>query len=57
MMMMIMMMMMIITIIIIIIIIIIRKAQNQVTTANSHTGHCTRTSESDNVKIQNIFHV
>jgi hypothetical protein len=32
------------------------KAQNKGTTANSLTGHCTHTSESTNVKVQNIKH-
>jgi hypothetical protein len=30
------------------------KARNQGTTENSHVGHSTRTSESTNVKVQNI---
>ena len=30
------------------------KARNQDTTENSHTGHCTRTAGSSNVKVQNI---
>jgi len=34
----------------------IRKARNKVTTENSHTGHCTRTSKSANVKVQHIQH-
>ena len=29
----------------------------QGTTKNNHNGHCTTTSESTNVKVQNIFHV
>ena len=29
----------------------IKELQN-----NSHTGHCTQTAESANVKVQNIFH-
>jgi hypothetical protein len=49
-------------VIVIIIIIIIHKipeqhtgkARNQVTTENSHTEHCTHTSESTDVKVQNI---
>jgi hypothetical protein len=32
------------------------KARNQGTTENSHIGHCTHTSESTNVKVQNIQH-
>jgi len=32
------------------------RAQHQVTTANSHIVHCTQFAESDNVKVQNIFH-
>jgi hypothetical protein len=28
------------------------KARNQGTTENSHTGHCTHTSESTDVKVQ-----
>ena len=32
------------------------EARNQGTTKNSHIGHCTRTVESVNVKVQNIFH-
>jgi hypothetical protein len=31
------------------------KARNQGTTENSHIGHCARTSESTNVKLQSIF--
>jgi len=30
------------------------KARNQVTTENSHIGHCTQALESANVKVQNI---
>jgi hypothetical protein len=30
------------------------KARNQVTTENSHTGHSTHTSESTNIKAQQI---
>lgn len=30
-------------------------AQNQGTAKNGHTGHCTHTSGSTNVKVQNIF--
>jgi len=30
------------------------KARNQGTTANSHTGQCTHTSESTDVMVQNI---
>ena len=30
------------------------RAQNQGTTENSHMGHCTLTSESTDVKVQNI---
>jgi hypothetical protein len=30
------------------------KAQNQGTADNSHIGHCTHTSESTDVKVQNI---
>ena len=33
-----------------------RKARNQGTKTNSRTGHCTHTSESAHVKVQNIFH-
>jgi hypothetical protein len=33
-----------------------RKAQNQGTTENSHTGHCTHTAESTDVKVQNVYH-
>ena len=33
------------------------KTRNQGTTKNSHTGHCTHTTGSINVKVQNIFHV
>lgn len=33
------------------------KARNQVTTKNSHIRHCTHTSESTNVKVQDILHV
>jgi hypothetical protein len=44
-----------------IIIIIIKnntwKARNQGTTKNSHTGYCTHTAGSTDVKAQNIFHV
>ena len=29
---------------------------HQGTTENSHTGHCTHTSESNDVKVQNIQH-
>ena len=29
-----------------------RNARNQGTTENSHIGHCTRTLESTNVKVQ-----
>ena len=32
----------------------IPRAQNQGTTENSHMGHCTLTSESTDVKVQNI---
>ena len=32
-----------------------RKARNKGTTKNSHSGHCTHTAESANVKVQNIF--
>jgi hypothetical protein len=32
------------------------KAQNQGTSDNSHIGHCTRTAESTDVKVQNIQH-
>jgi hypothetical protein len=32
-------------------------AQRQVIIANSHTGHCTHTAESADVKVQNIFNV
>jgi len=28
----------------------------QGTTENSHTGHCTHTTESTNVKVQNVYH-
>jgi len=28
----------------------------QGTTQNSHTGHCTRTTESTNVKVQSVYH-
>ena len=35
----------------------IGKARNQGTTENRHVGHCTHTSGSTNVKVQNIFHV
>jgi hypothetical protein len=31
-----------------------RKAWNQASTENSHTGHGTHSSESTNVKVQNI---
>jgi 6-phosphofructokinase len=31
-----------------------QKLQHQVTTANNHTGHCTHTAASANVKVQNI---
>jgi hypothetical protein len=34
----------------------IGKAQNEGTTENSHIWHCTRTSESANVKVPNIRH-
>jgi hypothetical protein len=30
------------------------KAQHQGATDNSHTGHCTQSSESTNVKVQKI---
>ena len=30
------------------------KARNKGTTENSHIGHCTRTAESTDVKVQNI---
>jgi hypothetical protein len=30
------------------------KERNQGTTENGHIGHCTHTSESANVKVQNI---
>jgi hypothetical protein len=30
------------------------RAQNQGTTENSHTGHCTHTSESSDVKVRNV---
>jgi len=33
------------------------KTQHQVTTANSHIWHCTRTAGSADVKGQNLFHV
>jgi hypothetical protein len=33
-----------------------RKAQNQGTTENSHTGHGTHTSKSTNVKLQQTEH-
>jgi hypothetical protein len=42
-------------IIIIMIIIIIITTKD--TTIKSHTGHCTHTIESANVKVQNIYHV
>jgi len=32
------------------------KSRNQGTIKTSHIGHCTHTSESTNVKVQNIFH-
>ena len=32
------------------------KAQNQGTTENSHIGHDTHTSESTDVKVQDIYH-
>jgi len=32
------------------------KARNQGTTADSHIGHCTHTSESTDVMVQNIQH-
>ena len=32
------------------------KARNKGTTENSHIGHCTHTTESANVKVQNMFH-
>jgi hypothetical protein len=32
------------------------KARNQATTQNSHIGHCTRTAESTDVKVQNTQH-
>ena len=32
------------------------KARHQGTTENSHFWHCVHNSESDNVKVQNIFH-
>jgi hypothetical protein len=31
------------------------KARNQETTENSHTGHCTQTSESTSVETQNVY--
>jgi hypothetical protein len=31
------------------------KARNQETTENSHIGHCTNTSGSTNVKVQNVY--
>jgi len=34
----------------------IRKAQNKGTAKNSHIGQCTHTTETANVKIQNILH-
>ena len=34
----------------------IGKAQNPGTTDNRHIGHCTRTSESTNIKVQHIQH-
>ena len=34
----------------------IGRARHQVTTANNHTGHCTHTAESADVKAQNMFH-
>jgi hypothetical protein len=33
------------------------KARNQRITKNSHIVHCTHTSESSRVKVQNIFHM
>jgi len=33
-----------------------RKAQNKGTAKNNHIGHCTHTTESANVKVQNILH-
>jgi hypothetical protein len=32
----------------------IRRAQNKGTAENSHIGHCTHTSESTNLKVQQI---
>jgi len=32
------------------------KHEIQELQTNSHTGHCTHTAESDNVKVQNIFY-
>ena len=32
------------------------KARQQGTADNSHTGHCTHTSESTIVKVQNVHH-
>ena len=32
------------------------KTRSQGTTENSHIGHCTHTSESTNVKVQQIQH-
>jgi len=32
------------------------KALNQGAIKNSHIGHCTYTTESANLKVQNIFH-
>ena len=31
------------------------KARNRGITETNHTGHCTQTAESANVKVQNIF--
>jgi len=32
------------------------KTRHQGTTENNHTRHCAHTSESTNVKIQNVYH-
>jgi ribosomal protein L14E/L6E/L27E len=32
------------------------KARHQGTTENSHAEHCAHTSESSNVKVQNVYH-
>jgi hypothetical protein len=31
------------------------KARNEGTAENSHVGHCTHTSESADVKVQNVY--